>query len=185
MNKSNLNDFSLPRPIVLIGMMGAGKTSLGRTVAGLFSAPFFDSDAEIEKAAGCSVARIFADYGEPESRRMERQVIARLLDDGACVLSVGGGAFMDEATRKKIEEKAFSVWLKVDPKILLERVAHHNHRPLLADGSAKETLGKLLLERTPVYAKADLTVICDDRPVSQNARLIKQAIEDAPEFQTR
>ncbi len=184
MNKSISENFSLTRPVVLIGMMGAGKTSVGRALAELFAVPFFDSDTEIEAAARCSVAQIFADYGEPEFRRMERLVIARLLTSGACVLSLGGGAFMDDQTRERIKKEAFSVWINVDRNILLERVLRRDTRPMLRGGDPQEKLAKILSEREPVYAEADIIVTCDDRPVFHNARQIRDAIQAAPAFQT-
>lgn len=176
MSKSISEKFTLTRPIVLIGMMGAGKSSVGKALAEHLAVPFFDADAEIEASAGCSVAQIFEDYGEPEFRRMERQVIARLLDNGACVLSPGGGAFMNDETRARIKKAAFSVWIKVDRDLLLRRVLRHNTRPLFKTGDPIEIMARLLADREPVYAQADLTVKCDDRPVTQNARLIKEAI---------
>jgi shikimate kinase len=185
MNKSILNNNFLRRPIVLIGMMGAGKTSVGRALAGLLSLPFLDSDSEIEAAAGCSVTEIFTRYGEAEFRRVEQQVIARLLDGSICVLSVGGGAFMDAQTRGIIKDKAFSVWLKVDQETLLNRVQRHGLRPLLAGRNPEEKLNKLLSERAPVYAQADLTVFCDDRPVSHNAHQIMLSIQGALGLQNR
>jgi shikimate kinase/3-dehydroquinate synthase len=178
MSKSISEKFPLIRPIVLIGMMGAGKTSVGRALAALLDVPFFDADTEIEAAAGCSVAQIFADYGEAEFRRMERLVIARLLDSGACILSLGGGAFMDETTRQHIKRAAVSVWIKVDREILLQRVMRHDTRPLLRGGNPEEKLTKILAERAPVYAEADLIVVCDDRPVTHNARHIEEAIRE-------
>jgi shikimate kinase len=184
MNKSILEKFSPKRPIVLIGMMGAGKTSVGRALANLMSVPFFDSDAEIESAAGCSVAQIFSDYGEAEFRRMEREVTARLLERDSCLLSLGGGAFMDEQTRARIKQKAFSVWLRVEPEILLKRVLRHGNRPLLK-GAPKQKLEQLLSEREPIYAGADLVAFCDDRPVGENARQIMLAIQVALGSQTR
>jgi shikimate kinase len=183
MNKSNLKKNSVSRPIILIGMMGAGKTSVGRTLAKLLSLPFFDSDQEIEAAAGCSVAQIFSDSGEAEFRRRERQIVARLLENAPCLLSLGGGAFMDEETRTLVKKKAFSVWLKVDKQILLERVLRRNTRPLLMGDDPEKKLNQLLLERGPVYAEADLTVFCDDRPVPDNALRIMGALQAALESQ--
>ena len=182
MNKSDTGKFSLTRSVVLIGMMGAGKTSVGRALAESLSVSFFDADAEIEAAAGRSVTSIFADYGEAEFRRLERQVIARLLSHELCVLSLGGGAFMDVETREKISKAALSVWLKVDHALLLERVLRHGDRPLLKEGDPREKMERLLREREPVYAQADLTVLCDDRPVAQTARRVRDAIEKKPAF---
>jgi shikimate kinase len=169
----------LARPIVLIGMMGAGKSSVGRALAKLLALPFYDADAEIESAAGCSVAQIFSQYGEPEFRRLERQVIARLLDGDRCVLSLGGGAFMDAQTRERIKASAFSVWLKVAHDLLIERVLRHGHRPLLAEGDPREKMLRLVAEREPVYAQADLAVLCDDRPVAVTAQRVRDAIQAA------
>ena len=185
MNKSILEKISSQHPIVLIGMMGAGKTSIGRALADLMSVPFFDSDAEIESAAGCSVAQIFSDYGEAEFRRMEQEVTARLLERDSCLLSLGGGAFMDEQTRARIKQRAFSVWLRVEPEILLKRVLRHGNRPLLKGDAPKQKLEQLLSEREPIYAGADLIAFCDDRPVGENARQIMLAIQVALASQTR
>ena len=140
--------------------------------------PYHDADAEIEAAARCSVAQIFADYGEAEFRRMERQVIARLLGAEICVLSLGGGAFIDAETRARVKEKALSIWMKVDRELLLTRVLRHGNRPLLKEGDPKERLEKILNEREPLYAEADLTISCDDRPVAHNARLIAEAAKE-------
>jgi shikimate kinase len=169
--------FPLPRPVVLIGMMGAGKSSVGRALAKNLGTLFFDADAEIEAAAGCGVAQIFADYGELEFRRLERQVITRLLDSGPCVLSLGGGAFIDDQTRISIKKAALSVWLRVEHELLLQRVLRHGDRPMLKGGDPNERMKQLLAEREPVYAEADLTVLCDDRPVQQTAQRVREAIE--------
>ena len=182
MNKSNLEKISLARPVVLLGMMGAGKTSVGRALGDLLAVPFFDADTEIEKAAGRSVASIFTDYGEAEFRRLERQVIARLLQSDICVLSLGGGAFVDPETRQRIKSAALSVWLKVDHALLLARVLRHGSRPMLKD-DPQEKMKRLLAEREPIYAEADLTVLCDDRPVPQTARRVRDAIRDVSAFQ--
>ena len=184
MNKSILKNNSPTRPVVLIGMMGAGKTSVGRALAGLMSVPFFDSDAEIEAAAGRRVADIFSDCGEAKFRRLEKYAIIRLLGGNACVLSVGGGAFMDEATRAVIKEKALSVWLKVDKEILLERVLRTDSRPFLNGENPKEKFETLLSEREPVYALADLTVCCDGVPIIENAQKIMDALQGALNSQT-
>jgi shikimate kinase len=177
MSKSNPQIFLPTRPVVLIGMMGAGKTSVGRALADLWNVPFFDADAEIEAASNCSVAQIFADYGEAEFRRLERQVVARLLESGHCILSLGGGAFMDTQTRERVKKAALSVWLKVDRQILLNRVLRHGDRPLLKEGDPREKMAKILDEREPVYAEADLTVLCDDRPVTLTASRVREAIQ--------
>jgi shikimate kinase len=178
-------EFILTRPVVLIGMMGAGKSSVGRVLAKLLSTAFCDADAEIEAAAGRGVAQIFADYGEDEFRRLERQVIGRLLESGPCVLSLGGGAFIDAQTRERVGQNALSVWLKVDRDLLLERVLRHGDRPMLKDGDPREKMTALLDAREPIYAQADVTVLCDDRPVAQTAKRVRDAIQAALRSQTR
>ncbi len=184
MNKSLSKKFFLPKPIILIGMMGAGKTSIGRILADLLGVPFFDADNEIEAAAGCSVVQIFSDYGEAEFRRMERQVVERLLRCGPSVLSLGGGAYMDPEMRVKIKKESFTIWIRVDRDILLERVLRHDTRPLLRGGDPKEILARILAEREPIYAEADLVMNCDARPVAQNARFIREALLTAPALRT-
>jgi shikimate kinase len=167
----------LTQPLVLIGMMGAGKSSVGRAVAKILSVPFFDADIEIEAAAGRSVAQIFADYGEAEFRRLERLVIGRLLDGGVCILSLGGGAFIDDTTRARIKSGACSVWLKVEPDLLIERVTRHGDRPMLS-GDPRGKMTQLLADREPVYAQANLTILCDDRPVTQTAQRVVAGINE-------
>lgn len=150
------------RSIVLVGMMGAGKSSIGRRLAGRIGIPFVDADAEIEQAADMSISEIFAAYGEPYFRAGEARVIARLLDHGPQVLSTGGGAFMNAETRARIREKGISVWLKADLDILARRLRRRNDRPLLKTDDPVATLSNLLAERDPVYAEADLTVLSRD-----------------------
>jgi shikimate kinase len=151
-----------PRSIVLIGMMGAGKSSIGRRLAARLAIPFVDADVEIEEAAGMAIADIFAAYGEPYFRAGEARVIARLLDQGPQVLATGGGAFMNEQTRAKIRETAVSVWLKADLDVLARRLRRRNDRPLLKTADPVATLANLLAEREPVYGKADVTVVSRD-----------------------
>jgi shikimate kinase len=150
------------RSIVLIGMMGAGKSSIGRRLAARLAIPFVDADVEIEEAAGMSIADIFAAHGEPYFRAGETRVIARLLDHGPQVLATGGGAFMNEQTRAKISETAVSVWLKADLDVLARRLRRRNDRPLLKTADPVATLAALLAEREPVYGKADVTVMSRD-----------------------
>ena len=149
----------LVRPVVLIGLMGAGKSSVGLRLAGVLGAPFRDSDTEIEKAANLTVPEIFAKWGEPEFRDGERKVIARLLSGEPLVLATGGGAFMNTATRAEIAKKAVSIWLKADLDLLVSRTAGRTHRPLLNRGDPREILRGLIDERYPVYSKADVTVV--------------------------
>ena len=163
---------------------GAGATAGGSAAGQSGSSAAGGFDASVEAAAGQSVAEIFSKFGEAEFRQKERQIIARLLDGGPCVLSLGGGAFMDEATRARIKDKAFSVWIKVDREILIKRVMKTGHRPLLNGENPEEKLGQLLAKREVVYAGADLIVPCDDRPVTQNARVILTAIQAALKSQT-
>jgi shikimate kinase len=147
------------RSVVLVGMMGVGKSSIGRRVAARLATPFVDADVEIEKAAGMSVADIFARHGEADFRKGEARVIARLLENGPQVLATGGGAFMNPNTRDAIRAKAVSIWLKADLEVLLRRISKRkNERPLLQTDDPAETLRALLAEREPIYALADLTV---------------------------
>lgn len=152
-----------PRSVVLIGMMGVGKSSIGRRLAGRFGIPFVDADAEIEKAAGMTIADIFAHRGEVDFRSGEARVIARLLEGGPQVLAAGGGAFMNAGTRAAIRAKGVSVWLKADLDVLLRRISkRRNERPLLQTGDPEDTLRALLVEREPIYAQADVTVYSRD-----------------------
>jgi len=148
----------LRKTVVLVGMMGAGKTAVGNALARALSLPFLDSDEEIERAANRSVAEIFARDGESFFRDKESQVIRRLLAGKPCVLSTGGGAFLAEANRKAIAEKGVSVWLKADLELLWQRVRHKPSRPLLRTPDPKGTLAALLEARAPIYALADVTV---------------------------
>jgi shikimate kinase len=152
------------RSIVLIGLMGAGKTAVGRRLANRLELPFIDADTEIEMAAGATISEIFAEHGEAYFRQGERKVIARLLESGPQVLSTGGGAYMDADTRTSINARGLSVWLKADLKVLLKRVGRRGNRPLLATGNPEQVMKKLMDERYPVYAKADLTVESRDVP---------------------
>lgn len=150
--------------IVLVGLMGSGKSSIGRRLAERLGLPFVDADAEIEAAAGCSIEDYFERYGEEEFRRGERRVMQRLLDGPVHVLSTGGGAFIDPETRAAIGQSGISVWLRADLTTLLDRVARRNDRPLLKDGNPEEILKSLMDERYPIYAEADITVDSTDGP---------------------
>ncbi|MDA7947907.1 MAG: shikimate kinase [Hyphomicrobiaceae bacterium] len=171
--KEGLGDKS----IVLIGLMGAGKTAVGRRVATRLGLNFVDADTEIERAAGKSISEIFADHGETYFRNGERRVIARLLGDGPQVLATGGGAYMDEGTRELIAEVGISVWLKADLKVLMERVVRRDHRPLLKTEDPKAVMQRLMDERYPVYASADITVISRDVPHEVIVAEIVDALE--------
>ncbi len=146
------------RTVALVGLMGAGKTTVGRRLAAALRLPFADADAEIVAAAGRSIEEIFAQHGECEFRRGERQVIARMLDGPPYVLATGGGAFIDPRTRALMKEKAISVWLKAPLEVLMKRVARRDDRPLLKEDDPRAVMQKLIDERYPIYAEADLTV---------------------------
>jgi shikimate kinase len=148
----------LPRTVVLVGLMGAGKSAIGRRLALHLDLPFVDADDEIERAAGCSIAEFFERFGEAEFRNGERRVIARLLEAEPHVLSTGGGAYIDPQTRALMREKALTVWLRADLDVLFDRVKKRTHRPLLQQGNPREILGRLMDQRYPIYAEADLVV---------------------------
>jgi shikimate kinase len=152
------------RSIVLVGMMGSGKSSIGRRLATRLAIPFVDADSEIEEAAGMSIAEIFERHGEPYFRAGEARVIARLLDQGPQVLATGGGAFMNRDTRAAIRAKGVSVWLKAELEVLLKRIKRRGDRPLLKTDDPAATLTALIAQRYPVYAEADLTVLSRDVP---------------------
>jgi shikimate kinase len=153
------------RSIVLVGMMGVGKSSIGRRLASRLAIPFVDADTEIEKAAGMSISDIFARHGEADFRSGEARVIARLLESGPQVLAAGGGAFMNEATRALIKSKGISIWLTAEFDVLMRRIAKRkNERPMLQTDDPAETLRHLLKMREPVYALADLTVQSREAP---------------------
>ena len=146
------------RSIVMIGMMGAGKSSIGRRLASRLGILFTDADTAIEEAAGMSIADIFEAHGEPAFRSGEAKVIARLLEQGPQVLATGGGSFVNPETRARIHSKGISVWLKADTEVLLKRVKRRDNRPLLSNGDPGGTLTSLLAAREPFYGEADLTV---------------------------
>jgi shikimate kinase len=151
------------RSVVLVGMMGAGKSTIGRRLAARLHLPFQDADAEIELAhAGMTIPEIFTAHGEPYFRDGEARVIARLLDNGPGVLATGGGAFMREETRGRIRDKAVSVWLKADADTILKRVKRRADRPLLQTADPAATIGRLIEERHPVYELADITIASRD-----------------------
>ncbi|TMJ21222.1 MAG: shikimate kinase [Alphaproteobacteria bacterium] len=152
------------RLIVLVGMMGAGKSTIGRRLAARLGLPFLDADSEIEAAAGMSIPDIFEAHGEPQFRDGEARVIARLLESGPAVLATGGGAFMREETRNRVGAKAISIWLKADADIIMRRVRRRADRPLLQTPDPEATLGRLISEREPVYQHADLTIWSRDVP---------------------
>jgi len=152
------------RPLVLVGLMGAGKSTVGRRLGNALRLPFHDADQEIEAAAGCSISDFFERYGEPAFRDGERKVIARLLKGPRHVLATGGGAFMDPTTRALIKRQGLSIWLRADIGLLMERVTKRPTRPLLKNVDPRATMEKLMAERYPVYAEADLTVDSNGGP---------------------
>ena len=155
----------LGRSVVLVGLMGAGKTSIGRRLAKNLAAPFVDADEEIVAAAGLTIPDIFALYGEARFRELERRVVARLLDSDAVVLALGGGAFIDPETRVRVTQRAVSVWLRADLDTLLARTARkRGTRPLLDQGEPREVLAGLMERRYPIYAEADFTVDSQTEP---------------------
>ena len=165
------------KTIVLIGLMGAGKTAVGRRLAARLGLTFVDADQEIETAAGCSITDIFAMHGEQAFRDGERRVIARLLDDPPHILATGGGAWMNPETRAKTAERGLSVWLRADFDVLLRRVARRHHRPLLRGKDHGAVLRTLQAERYPVYALADIVVDSDDNPLDSTVDRVIEAIE--------
>ncbi len=165
------------KPLVLVGMMGAGKTAIGRRLAERLDCPFLDADDEIETAAGCSISDIFAVHGEAAFRDGERRVIERLLDCGSTVLATGGGAFMDSDIRHAIHDKGISIWLRADIETLWHRVRRRDHRPLLETENPRETLERLIQERYPTYAKADITVDSDVGPLCKTVDRVLDAVE--------
>ncbi|MCZ6481676.1 MAG: shikimate kinase [Alphaproteobacteria bacterium] len=166
-----------PKTIVLVGLMGAGKTSVGRLLAKRLDLEFIDADDEIEQAARCSIGQIFESHGEAEFRDGERRVIARLLTGPTHVLATGGGAFMRKETRDAIRGRGISVWLRADLDLLLRRVSRRKNRPLLRNENPRQTLEKLMEERYPVYAEADIVVDSGDRPPGTIVDNVIESIE--------
>lgn len=155
---------AVPKTIVLVGLMGAGKSCVGRRLASVLGLPFCDADKEIEEAAGCTIPELFSRYGEAAFRDGERRVIHRLLDGPRHVLATGGGAFMDPRTRAEIREKGISVWLRADLDLLVRRTQRRGTRPLLNVPDPQAKLAELIAHRYPIYAEADVTVDSDDSP---------------------
>ena len=166
------------RAIVLVGLMGAGKTTVGRRLAERLDVPFVDADHEIELAAGKTVAEIFTDHGEPYFREGERKVIARLLENGAQILATGGGAFMNPDTRGNIRSHGVSVWLKADLALLMKRVKKRSDRPLLRNDDPEAVMRKLMDARYPVYGEADITVESRDAAHSSMVAEVVKALSN-------
>ena len=167
----------LDKTLVLVGMMGAGKTSVGRRLASGLGVPFKDADAEIELAAGCTINEIFERFGEPAFRDGERKVIARLLAEAPHVLATGGGAFIDQETRTRVKQDAVSIWLRARLDLLMERVLRKDNRPLLRNTDSRATLERLLKEREPFYAQADIIIESDEGPHEAVVRRILAALD--------
>ena len=162
------------RLVVMVGMMGAGKSTIGRRLAARLHLPFLDADTEIEAAAGMSIPEIFEIHGEPHFRDGEARVIARLLEGGPAVLATGGGSFMREETRRLVGHKAVSIWLKADAEIIMRRVRRRADRPLLRTADPVATVGRLLSEREPVYQHANLTIASRDVP---HDKIVEECID--------
>lgn len=166
----------IERPLVLVGMMGVGKTTIGRKLAQLLALPFADADDEIEQAAQMSVSEIFERYGEAYFRDGERRVIARLLEGGPAVIATGGGAFVQPDTRALIKQSGTAVWLDSDVATLVDRVRRKDTRPLLRDGDPREILARLKAEREPAYAEAPISVMSDAGPHGETVNRILQRL---------
>jgi len=171
----------IDRPVVLVGMMGVGKTTVGRKLASLLDLPFVDADEEIERAARLTIPEIFASFGEPYFRDGERRVIARLVGQGGMVdrkiLATGGGAFVDPETRALLRQHAISVWLDSDIETLVDRVGRKDNRPLLRNGDPREILIRLREDRRPFYEQAAIHVISGNHPHQHTAHAILKAID--------
>jgi shikimate kinase len=167
------------RSIVLVGMMGVGKSTIGRRMAVRLKLPFVDADTEIEAAAGMTIPEIFERHGEQHFRDGEVRVIARLLEGGPAVLATGGGAFMREETRNRIAAKAVSLWLRADHDVIMRRVRRRADRPLLQTADPEGTVTRLLTEREPVYGKANLTIASRDVP---HDRIVDECIETLHQY---
>lgn len=168
----------IDRPVVLVGLMGVGKTSVGKRLAAALRCPFVDADEEIETAARMTIPEIFAQYGEAHFRDGERRVIARLIEDtgGGQVIATGGGAFCNDATRALILERTIAVWLDSDIETLLDRTARKDNRPLLRDGDPRETLTRLRDERRPYYAQAPIHVMSNNGPHGRTVDMVLKGI---------
>ncbi|MEX0348452.1 MAG: shikimate kinase [Paracoccaceae bacterium] len=176
----------LHKTVVMVGMMGAGKTAVGRALAQRLAVPFLDSDAEIESAANMTIPEIFARDGEPFFRTKESQVIGRLLDEERGILSTGGGAFLSEANRAMISARGVSVWLNADLPVLWNRVKHKDTRPLLRTENPRATLAALYEARVPLYAKSDLMVVSDgDAAIEQMVDRVIEVLETRPDVLER
>ncbi len=168
---------ALPRTVALVGLMGAGKTAIGKKLAVRLGLPFMDADVAIEAAADCTIEEYFARHGEADFRRKERHVIARLLTEPVQILATGGGAFIDPETRALMRGRALSIWLRAELDVLLARTARRTNRPLLKQGDPREILGRLMATRYPLYAEADLIVDSEEGPLDEMVERVLLAIE--------
>lgn len=175
---------SLPRTVALVGLMGAGKSAIGKRLAARLGLPFVDADDEIERAAGCTISEFFERYGEQEFRAGERRVIARLLEETPRVLSTGGGAYMDPETRSLMKARALTVWLRAELDVLFDRVKKRTHRPLLRQGDPKEILARLMQQRYPIYAEADIVVDSTAQPAERTTEQVIDALRAHLQAQT-
>lgn len=167
----------IDRPIVLIGMMGVGKSTVGRKLSQALDLPFADADDEIEKAAQMSVSDIFTQFGEVDFRNGERRVIARMMDGGPAVIATGGGAFIQDETRQLILDKGIAVWLDSDVDTLVDRVSRKDTRPLLRGGDTREIVTRMKAEREPYYAQAPIKVMTDTGPHGEAVNRILKALD--------
>ena len=173
------------RNLVFVGLMGAGKSSIGRPVAQQLGLPFVDTDAEIERVSRMTIAELFAAYGEQEFRALETRVIKRLLKGGPRVVSTGGGAFINESTRLHVKRGSLSVWLKADLDVLWDRVNKRDTRPLLKTENPKQTLENLMNARYPIYAEADITVLSRDVNKDIMVREVLAAIAEGKKTESK
>ncbi len=176
MHKERASLARIERTIVLVGLMGVGKSAVGRRLAKQLDLPFVDADAEIEAAAGSSISDFFERHGEAAFRDGERRVIARLLDGRPHVLATGGGAFMDPETRVLTKSRGISIWLNADLDTLVERVSRRKDRPLLKDGDAQQVLSDLMAVRNPIYAEADIVVESVNLPLGEMTVRVTEAL---------
>ena len=179
-NMRSKKQIDLTKPIVMVGLMGAGKTSIGRALARHLGIPFIDSDKEIEKISGCSVVDIFSLYGEKEFRRVEEKVIERLIDTPPFikVISTGEGAFITDAVRKTVLDKSLTIWLKADLELLVKRTNFRHTRPQLLNTDSRKILAQLIKERYDTYALADITVETVDENIHKTLNKVLNAIQE-------
>jgi shikimate kinase len=169
--------YQVARSLVMVGLMGCGKSAIGRRLAAALGLDFVDADAAIEQAAGCTIAEIFERFGEAEFREGEARVITRLLEGPPCVLATGGGAYMNDQTRGLINQSGIAVWLRADLDLLVRRTAGRTHRPLLNVGDPRQTLARLMDQRYPIYAQAAVVVDVTDESPEVTCRRVREALE--------